>query len=51
MEKYKQLTDQFFDIQREAYELSLRIEDNMKQIEKGQPSLDTEDTGERFKND
>ena len=41
----------YFKLQRKQFEYNFRIEDNKKQALKGQPSLDTEDTGVRFKND
>eukprot|EP00607_Mallomonas_marina_P006503 CAMPEP_0182429178 /NCGR_PEP_ID=MMETSP1167-20130531/25573_1 /TAXON_ID=2988 /ORGANISM="Mallomonas Sp, Strain CCMP3275" /LENGTH=142 /DNA_ID=CAMNT_0024612547 /DNA_START=238 /DNA_END=666 /DNA_ORIENTATION=+ len=41
----------FFKLQSQFLETTFRYEDNLKQIEKGQPSLDVEDTGVQFKND
>lgn len=42
---------QYFKLQRQQFAHNFRMEDNKKQAQKGQPSLDSEDTGVRFKND
>ena len=38
-------------MQKKAFEVAFRMDDDILQQAKGQPSLSTEDTGERFKND
>lgn len=42
---------EFFNMQKLAFEVAFRVDDNERQIQKGQPSLDNEDTGEQWKND
>lgn len=43
--------EKFFKLQRQAFMVAFRQRDNMLQKEKGQPSLDVEDTGKQYKND
>lgn len=40
-----------FELESTALDGAIRISDDIKQKEKGQPSLDDEDTGERFLNE
>ena len=40
-----------FKLLNKAYLVALRIEDDQRQVKKGQPSLDGEDTGRQYKND
>lgn len=42
---------EYYEIQNKLFEVSFRIYDDLKQKEKGQPSLDEEDTGLQWKND
>ena len=47
----EELKTQYFDIQKKLFEAAFRLADNRKQAAKGQPSLDTEDTGVQWKNE
>ena len=38
-------------MQRRAFEVAFRLDDDKKQAAKGQPSLSLEDTGKQWKND
>eukprot|EP00600_Ochromonadales_sp_CCMP1393_P004728 CAMPEP_0174960084 /NCGR_PEP_ID=MMETSP0004_2-20121128/3520_1 /TAXON_ID=420556 /ORGANISM="Ochromonas sp., Strain CCMP1393" /LENGTH=149 /DNA_ID=CAMNT_0016208443 /DNA_START=204 /DNA_END=653 /DNA_ORIENTATION=- len=51
LEDFAKFQEEFFDMQRKAFKMAFRLQDNKKQEEKGQPSLDVEDTGEQWKND
>ena len=43
--------NEFMALQKRAFEVAFRVTDDRLQMEKGQPSLTTEDTGVRWKND
>ena len=43
--------EEFLKLQNKAFEMAFRIEDNILQEKKGQPSLDNDDTGAQWKND
>ncbi len=49
--KFKDVKDDFFHLLNKVYLVAFREDDDKKQIEKGQPSLDVEDTGIQYKND
>lgn len=51
MEEFEDVQRQFFALQNKAFEMAFRIEDNVLQLAKGQPSLDNDDTGAQWKND
>eukprot|EP01036_Dinobryon_divergens_P031647 gene31647-41084_t len=51
MEEFLKLQEDFFKMQRRAFEVAFRLEDDKKQAAKGQPSLSIEDTGKQWKND
>ena len=51
MEEFDHLQAEFLDLQNKAFKMAFRILDNKKQSDKGQPSLDREDTGIQWKND
>jgi hypothetical protein len=51
MEEFLALQEDFFAMQRRAFEVAFRLEDDKKQAAKGQPSLSIEDTGKQWKND
>jgi len=51
IENFKKLQEEFFEVQRRAFEATFRLEDDKKQAAKGQPSLTNEDTGAHWKND
>lgn len=51
IEEFTAIQEQFFALQNKAFEMAFRIEDNILQEAKGQPSLDNDDTGAQWKND
>lgn len=42
------LKDQYFALQRKVFDAAFRLQDDVKQAAKGQPSLEGEDTGEQY---
>jgi len=48
---YKKVAEDYFALQKKFYETSIRYDDNLNQAAKGQPSLDVEDDGTRWKNE
>jgi hypothetical protein len=48
-DEFKRIQEEFFELQRRAFEVSFRLEDDVKQVRKGQPSLSVEDTGKQWK--
>jgi hypothetical protein len=48
---FKKVTEEQNKLLNKAYLLALRVEDDIKQKLKGQPSLTGEDTGTQYKND
>ena len=48
VEEYFAAQESYFEMQKRAFEAAFLISDDEKQIEKGQPSLRTDDTGEQF---
>jgi hypothetical protein len=49
--KYRAFMREFDLMKRKAFKVDFRIKDNKAQKKKGQPSLDSEDTGTQWKND
>lgn len=49
--EYVELEKTYIIQAKKAYEHQFRVDDNKKQAQKGQPSLDDEETGEKYKND
>jgi len=47
-EEFLQLKDQYFALQRKVFDAAFRLQDDIKQAAKGQPSLEQEDTGEQY---
>ena len=43
--------EKFFKLQKQAFEVAFRKQDDILQNKKGQPSLDDEDDGKQYKND
>lgn len=48
MKDFDKAQEIYFKLQKEAFELAFRADDNMNQESKGQPSLDVEDTGAQY---
>ena len=51
MDDFKDQQTLYFDMQKKFFEYTFRKGDDMRQAEKGQPSLENEDTGYQWKND
>jgi hypothetical protein len=51
METFANEQEKFMALQRRAFEVAFRIDDDENQKRKGQPSLDDEDDGKQYKND
>lgn len=51
MEEFILSQENYFKLQTRAFEAAFRIEDDQKQAMKGQPSLNVEETGAKFRND
>jgi hypothetical protein len=50
-EEFQALKLEFLAMNKKLFEASFRMKDNLAQSAKGQPSLDSEDTGTQWKND
>jgi len=50
-EEFQKLKTEYFALQKKVFESAFRLNDNRLQAAKGQPSLDSEDTGVQWKND
>lgn len=51
MEEFVVMKREYLALQTKVFEAAFRLQDNLNQSQKGQPSLDTEDTGVQWKND
>jgi hypothetical protein len=51
MEEFKSAQKEYFEMQKRFFEFAFRLDDDERQIAKGQPSLNDEDTGYQWKND
>ena len=49
--EFQAMKIEFLALNKKLFEASFRMRDNAAQAKKGQPSLDSEDTGKQWKND